>query len=88
MRVEIKKFGKILVSRPSGREAFLVFKAYMKPTTEEEPIELDFSGVDVLGPSWADEFISSLKEAFQNHITYLPSDNPSVIASLKIISEP
>ena len=85
MRVEIKKFGEILVSRPSGREAYLILKSYLKPKTPEEPIELDFSGVKVLAPSWADEVVGALRREYGPRVTCDPSDNLSVIESLKII---
>ncbi len=87
MRVEIKKFGEILVSRPAGREAYLVLKSYLKPKTAEEPIELDFSGVKVLAPSWADEVIGALRCEYGARVKCCPSDNQSVIESLKIIVE-
>jgi hypothetical protein len=88
MKVELKKFGTLLISRPAGRDAFLAFKAYQKPTTQSEPIELDFSGVQVIGPSWLDEFVSGIRESFpSNKIAYLPSKNPSVIQSIKTIEE-
>lgn len=88
MKVEIRKFGTLLISRPSGREAFLAFKAYQGPKAKGEMIELDFSGIDVLAPSWLDEFISGLKEAFpSNKIIYLPSKNASVIQSIKTVEE-
>jgi hypothetical protein len=29
MRIELKKFGEILVSRPAGREAYLAMSAYL-----------------------------------------------------------
>jgi hypothetical protein len=63
MNIKINNFGDILVSRPSGREAFLMAKAYVfrgiKPMDE---IILDFSEVKVLTPSWADEFILGIKK--------------------------
>ena len=85
MKVEIKKFGEILVSRPAGREACLILKSYLKPKTSDEPIELDFSGVKVLGPSWADEVIGTLKREYGARIKCGPSENRSVIESLKFI---
>ena len=85
MRIEIKKFGDLLISRPSGHEAFLVFCSLFKPENSDEKIELDFSDVKVLAPSWADEFISSIKEKFKNPMVLLPSNNTSVIESLKFI---
>jgi hypothetical protein len=85
MRIEMKKFGDLLISRPAGREAFLAASAYLIPTSFSGEIELDFEGVKVLAPSWADEFISGLKSQYSNPIKILPSKNPSVIESLKIL---
>lgn len=85
MRIELKKFGTLLISRPAGREASLAARAYLKPKTEEEKIELDFSGVKVLTPSWTDEFLQGLKSGFPNEIVFLPSVNPTVIETLKIL---
>jgi hypothetical protein len=85
MRIEVKKFGEILTSRTEGREAYLVSRAYLKPTKNEERIELDFDGVKVLTPSWADEFITGLRSEYGERVVCLPSSNASVIASLQII---
>lgn len=69
----------------AGREAFLAAKAYVITATGGEKIELDFTGVKVLAPSWADEFISGLKSEYGNRIVCLPSTNPTVIESLKFV---
>ena len=86
MRLELKKFGNILSSRPAGRDAWLAAQAYLfdklKP---KEKIEVDFSGVSVLSPSWAEEFLTQLKKKYAKQVIFLPSDNPSVTASLEII---
>ena len=87
MRINIAKFGEILSSRPAGREASLVAQAYLQPTTESEIIELDFEGVNVLTPSWADEFITGLKSKYGDRVVCLPSKNLSVIESLKVLQE-
>ena len=60
MRIEIKKFGDILTSHPAGRDAFLVASAYIFPDCTNENIILDFAGVEVLSPSWGDEFITKV----------------------------
>lgn len=86
MKIELKKFGELLISRPAGHEAFRVFQAYFKPASPTEPIELDFAGVKVLAPSWIDEFVTHLKQTVPNPITMLPSQNASVIESLKFLS--
>ncbi len=85
MKIEVKKFGEILTSRSEGREAYLVSLAYLKPTQKDETIELDFEGVKVLTPSWADEFISGLRSEYGKRLVCLPSSNPTVIASLQMI---
>ncbi|KKQ27500.1 MAG: hypothetical protein US42_C0008G0011 [Candidatus Magasanikbacteria bacterium GW2011_GWC2_37_14] len=88
MKLELKKFGTTLSSRPSAREAWLSAKAYIfgdkKP---DEKIEVDFTGVQVLTPSWADEFISSLIQEYPNSVILLPSDNASVKMSLEFVSK-
>lgn len=88
MKIEMKKFGTILVSRPAGREAFLAAAAYLLPARPEEVIELDFEGVKVLAPSWADEFLTGLKGKLFNTIKIIPTTNPSIIASLKMLDWP
>lgn len=88
MKIEIKKFGKLLISRPAGKEAFAAAKAYLLKDLTDQEIILDFDGVDVLSPSWADEFISGLKDLYRNaKITYLDGGNPSVKATLKILGD-
>ena len=82
MKIELKKFGELLLGRPSGREAALIVKSYLRPGTDET-VELDFAGVMVLTPSWLDEFVSELKKHLSGKIVFLPSENPTVIESLK-----
>ena len=83
MRIELKKFGELLISRPAGREAYLAMSAYqIKDFPIDEPIEVDFSGVKVLTPSWVDEVLTPLRERFKN-ITLVNTENKSVQLSLK-----
>jgi len=85
MRVELKKFGTVLISRPAGKEAYLATKAYSLPKDGNEKIEVDFSGVMVLTPSWADEFFAPLFAQYGERVSLLPSDNSSVKATLEIL---
>lgn len=87
MKIELAKFGEILISRPAGREAFLVIKSYMQPSTASESIDLDFTGVKVMGPSWLDEVFTELRREYGDRVRCLPSDNPSVTESLKTLLE-
>ena len=86
MILDIHNFGEILMSRPAGKEAFSMAKAYILGTPDkDETISLDFKGVKVLAPSWADEFITNLKSAFPNPSEYLNTENESVSRSLKYV---
>ncbi len=83
--VEVKKFGEILISRPAGREAAAILLSSLTLSDANELIELDFTGVRSMGPSWLHEVITLLRERYGDRIKCLPSDNASVIASLKFI---
>jgi len=86
MIVDINNFGDILLSRPAGREAFLMAKAYVfKELKNTDDITLDFDKIKVLTPSWADEFITGIRAEYTNTVQYLNTENPSVKASLKAI---
>lgn len=86
MNIEICKFGDILVSRPAGKEAFLMAKAYiLSSLKKDEELSLDFSNVKVLTPSWADEFITGIKNNYNVSIKYINTQNESVSASLKTV---
>ena len=88
MIIAMSNFGDILMSRPAGREAFLMAKAYVfKGIEENDDIVLDFDGIKVLAPSWADEFISGIKSEYSNRMEYVNTENPSVKASLKTVLE-
>lgn len=85
MVIRLHTFGDMLISRPAGREAYLSAKAYVLPR-KLDTISFDFTGVKVLTPSWIDEFITLLQADYPRaKTTFLPSDNPTVLASLKML---
>ena len=85
MKIELKKFGEILISRPSGREAYLAMSAYLtKDINKNELIEIDFSEVKVLTPSWADEVITKIVKDFKN-IKLINTENPTVQSTLETL---
>lgn len=85
MRIELKKFGKVLTSRPLGKEAFAAIRPTLDPNADI--VEIDFDGIISLSPSWADEFFGALKMMYRDRLVYLQSDNPSVVATLEILEE-
>lgn len=87
MRIELQKFGEMLISRPAGREAFLALSAYQtRDLDKSEPIEIDFTGVKVLTPSWADEVVTKLAEQFTK-VSLVNTENSSVQATLKTLRQ-
>lgn len=77
----------MLMSRPAGREAYLALSAYLiKDVDRQELLEIDFDGVKVLTPSWADEVITKLAQEFPN-IKLLNTQNSTVQATLKTLRE-
>ena len=75
----------MLVSRPAGKEAYLAFQPTLRECNDTENIEVDFEGVEVLTPSWADEFLTPLFDVFRNRVNLKNITNPSVVESLKIL---
>lgn len=87
MKLLLEKFGKTLISRELGSEAFKAFQPTLREFSQDEELEIDFSGVFTLSPSWADEFLSPLLKHMNEKLILLPSDNLSVQATLKILQE-
>jgi len=85
MKIDIKKFGTTLVSRPAGKEAWLAFQPTLNEVKTDEKIIVDFNGVIVLTPSWADEFLTPLRLKFKEKVKLVNTDNPSVQATLLIL---
>ena len=70
----------------NGREAYLGAKAYLLPKTTMDKVEVNFAGVDILEPGWADEFLTPIKKEWGDNLILLPSENSSVKATLKTIN--
>ncbi|OGE80977.1 MAG: hypothetical protein A3H72_00690 [Candidatus Doudnabacteria bacterium RIFCSPLOWO2_02_FULL_48_8] len=87
MKLELEKFGKTLISRELGSEAFKAFQPTLREIRPDESLDVDFSGVLTLSPSWADEFLSPLLNQLGERLVLLSSDNLSVQATLKILVE-
>ena len=87
MIIQLRKFGTTLVSRPSGKEALLAFQPTLDQVKNNETITVDFSQIITLSPSWADEFLTPIKNEFGANFILLPSDNSSVKASLEILEQ-
>lgn len=87
MIIQLKKFGTTLVSRPSGKEAWLAFQPVLNETSTDEEIIVDFADVVVLTPSWADEFLTPLRLRYTRRVKLQHTNNPSVVATLTILDK-
>jgi len=87
MIINIKKFGTILTSRQSGKEALAAFLPNLDNVPEEEKIYVDFEGIDVFSPSWGDEFLTALQQKLGNRLILKKSSNLSVGATLEMLQK-
>lgn len=87
MRIELKKFGTTLISRQSGKEAFAALQSTLIDVSVGETIEIDFEGVITFSPSWGDEFLTPLLNQFGDRLVLLPTSNPSVTITTKLLEE-
>tara|TARA_Y100000310_G_C20636106_1_gene791235 strand:- start:1560 stop:1850 length:291 start_codon:yes stop_codon:yes gene_type:complete len=87
MIIELKKFGTTLISRQSGKEAFLAFQPVLKNIKKNEPVEVNFEGILTFSPSWGDEFLSPLHKRFGNKMLLKNTKNPSVKSVLEFLEE-
>ena len=87
MRITLEKFGKTLTSRQLGSEAFKAPQPTLREIRVDEALEIDFTGILTLSPSWADEFLTPLLNQFGDRLVLLSSDNLSVQATVKLLEE-
>ena len=66
MRILMQKFGTLLNARSNGREAALRLFQIINGV-EDKQIILDFKGVEIMTPSFADEFINQIKLRYKSN---------------------
>ena len=82
----MRNFGEKLDSRPAGREAWMAMQPKLREAQQSEGITLDFEGVLLLTPSFADEFVTSLVNEYPNPITLEHTkDNITVQKTLEFL---
>lgn len=83
--LKIKQFGQVFSSRSDGREAALSYYTYNLSDQNIHSLELDFTDVLIMTPSWLGEFIQTLNSKGITKFSYLNIDNITVKNSLEII---
>ena len=88
MKIALSKFGYILISRQSGKEAYAAFLPTLNTIGKDEEVCVDFSGVNTFSPSWGDEFLSPLIERFGDRLKMAnAAENPSVVLTLELLEK-
>ncbi|MCK9378765.1 MAG: STAS-like domain-containing protein [Candidatus Moranbacteria bacterium] len=87
MIIQLRKFGTTLISRQNGKEALAAFEPVLREVSENENVEIDFSGVITFTPSWGDEFLTPLQKRYGKNLTLKNTENPSVQATLQMLEE-
>ena len=87
MKIELKKFGNILGSRPAGKDAYSGYLSELSEVAENEIVEVDFSDVLSFAPSWGDEFLTPLLEKFGDKLKLINTENTSVTLTLELLEE-
>ena len=85
MIIELKKIGTTLISRQTGKEAYLAIQSILREVKENEIVEVDFTGVLTFSPSWGDEFLTPLINTYGDRLILKNTNNPSVLATLDIL---
>ena len=87
MNIDLKKFGFVLTSRQSGKEAYAAYLPTLGQVSEGEDVIVDFSDVYSFSPSWGDEFLTPLLEKFGERLVLRRSVNPSVALTVETLEE-
>lgn len=87
MIINLNKFGTTLTSRQSGKEAYAAFLPSLKALKQDEEITIDCGGIDVLSPSWGDEFFTPLVLEYKDRLKVKNTENLSVKETLKMLEQ-
>ncbi|MFH0820644.1 MAG: hypothetical protein V1908_02610 [Candidatus Peregrinibacteria bacterium] len=87
MKIQLKQFGETLSSRQAGKEAYAGFLSSLTALGSTEIIEIDFTGLSSLSPSWGDEFLSPLLKKLGDQLILLNTDNLSANATIDLLED-
>jgi hypothetical protein len=85
MKIEMQKYGNLLNNRPSAKEAVLrMYQVINASGGNPSEIILDFRGVEILTPSYADEMLTQLGIKFgKDKIKTINAETEIVKATLR-----
>ena len=79
MRIKMQKFGILLNSRPAAREASLRLVQMINGAGRKDGVVLDFEGVEILTPSYADELLRSLRDKYGSDKVHVENANTEAV---------
>lgn len=87
MKVQLKQFGETLSSRQAGSDAYADFLSTLSTLSAADTVEIDFTGISSLSPSWGDEFLTPLVKKLGEKLVLSNSPNLSVNATIELLEE-
>lgn len=87
MNINLSKFGSVLTSRQSGKEAYAAFLPTLATVKNGEELLVDFDGVSTFSPSWGDEFLTPLLKQFGERLILRNTKNPSVSLTIDTLEK-
>lgn len=87
MNINLSKFGSVLTSRQSGKEAYAAFMPTLATIKNGEELLVDFDGISTFSPSWGDEFLTPLLKQFGERLILKNTKNPSVSLTITILEK-
>lgn len=80
------KFNTVLNGRPSAKEAASRIQQIVNGSAEREDVVLDFAGVEVLTPSYADELLRTLKEKYGSEKVRIINASNAVVETFNAVA--
>ena len=87
MTIQMSKFNTVLNGRPSAKEAALRIQQIVNGSAERENVVLDFDGVGVLTPSYADELLRTLRGKYEVDKVEIINTSKAVDETLKAVAD-
>lgn len=87
MIIQMLKFNTVLNGRPSAKEAVLRIQQIVNGSADKEDIVIDFNGVEILTPSFADELLNGLREKYGVDKIKIINTSQAVSETIRVVEK-
>lgn len=87
MIIPMSKFGTLLNGRPAAKEVALRIQQMVNGSGKKKGVVLDFSGVEVLTPGFADELLRILRKKYGSEEVMTRNASKPVAETLKFLKK-